>query len=89
MIGNSHGMQMVFETIYRVSHSNVTVLIRGESGTGKGLIAKAIHYDSDRAQLPFITVNCAALPDNLVESEFFGHERGAFTGASTYQNRQI
>jgi Nif-specific regulatory protein len=81
IIGRSESMRGVFETIYRLSHSSATVLLRGESGTGKELIAKAIHYDSERAQAPLVIVNCAALPASLVESELFGHEKGAFTGA--------
>lgn len=81
IIGRSESMRGVFETIYRVSRSNATVLIRGESGTGKELIAKAIHYDSERAHAPLVIVNCGALPGSLVESELFGHEKGAFTGA--------
>jgi Nif-specific regulatory protein len=74
-------MRQVYEEVARVAGGNTTVLIRGESGTGKELIAQAIHYHSPRAKKPFIKVNCAALPETLVESELFGHERGAFTGA--------
>ncbi len=81
LTGESSSMLRVFEALHRLSHSNVTVLIRGDSGTGKELVAKAIHYDSKRSQFPFVIVNCAALPKNLIESELFGHERGAFTGA--------
>jgi Nif-specific regulatory protein len=81
IIGNSNKMRDVFQMISQVSQSNATVLIRGESGTGKELAAHSIHYNSHRAQNAFIKVNCAALPVNLIESELFGHEKGAFTGA--------
>ncbi|UCF86783.1 MAG: sigma 54-interacting transcriptional regulator, partial [Nitrospiraceae bacterium] len=74
-------MQEVFEAVHRVSPSKATVLLRGESGTGKELIAKAIHYMSPRTKGPFIKFNCAAIPEGLLESELFGHEKGAFTGA--------
>ena len=81
IIGNSNKMREVFQMISQVSKSNATVLVRGESGTGKELVANSIHYNSNRAKSPFIKVNCAALPANLIESELFGHEKGAFTGA--------
>jgi Nif-specific regulatory protein len=81
IVGNSNKMKEVFQMISQVSRSNVTVLVRGESGTGKELVASAIHYASSRSKNPFVKVNCAALPFNLIESELFGHERGAFTGA--------
>lgn len=81
IIGNSNKMREVFQMISQVSRSNATVLIRGESGTGKELVANSIHYNSHRAKNPFVKVNCAALPVNLIESELFGHEKGAFTGA--------
>jgi Nif-specific regulatory protein len=81
IIGNSNKMREVFQMISQVSKSNATVLIRGESGTGKELVANAIHYNSLRSKSPFVKVNCAALPSNLIESELFGHEKGAFTGA--------
>jgi transcriptional regulator with GAF, ATPase, and Fis domain len=81
MIGSSAAMLNVFKEIGRVAKTNSTVLIMGESGTGKELVAKAIHQHSDRAHGPFIVVNCAALPENLIESELFGYEKGAFTGA--------
>jgi Nif-specific regulatory protein len=81
IIGKSKAMQAVYDLIAQVSQSNTTVLIRGESGTGKELIAHAIHYNSFRANKTFIKVNCAALPENIIESELFGHEKGAFTGA--------
>ena len=81
IIGNSNKMREVFQMISQVSRSNATVLIRGESGTGKELVANSIHYNSTRLKGPFIKVNCAAIPNNLIESELFGHEKGAFTGA--------
>ncbi len=81
IIGNSNAMQEVFDLIAQVSRSDATVLIRGESGTGKELIAQAIHYNSARSDKPFIKVNCAALPETVIESELFGHEKGAFTSA--------
>ncbi len=81
IIGHSKAMQTVFDLIAQVSRSEATVLIRGESGTGKELVAHAIHYNSQRANKPFIKVNCAALPETIIESELFGHEKGAFTGA--------
>jgi Nif-specific regulatory protein len=81
IIGNSNKMREVFQMISQVSKSNATVLIRGESGTGKELVANSLHYNSLREKNPFIKVNCAALPATLIESELFGHEKGAFTGA--------
>ncbi|MCK5339588.1 MAG: sigma 54-interacting transcriptional regulator, partial [Desulfobulbaceae bacterium] len=81
IISNSSRMQEVFEMIHRVAESNATVLLRGQSGTGKTLVAKAIHHNSKRAKKPFVVVNCSALPETLLESELFGHEKGAFTGA--------
>jgi Nif-specific regulatory protein len=81
MIGNCSSMRHVYEQIAQVSDSMATVLIRGESGTGKELVAQAIHYSSSRRNNPFVCVNCAALPENLIESELFGHEKGSFTGA--------
>jgi len=83
MVGSSGGMRQVYEQIAQVTGTNTTVLIRGESGTGKELVAHAIHYNSPRAQKPFVKVSCAALPDTLIESELFGYEKGAFTGAQT------
>ena len=82
IVGTSGPMRQVFEQIARVASTSTTVLIRGESGTGKELIAHAIHYSSARAKKPFLKVSCAALPDSLIESELFGYERGAFTGAT-------
>lgn len=81
IIGNSRPMREVYERITQVARANTTVLIRGESGTGKELIAHAIHYNSLRSANPFVGVSCAALPETLVESELFGYEKGAFTGA--------
>ena len=81
IIGNSAPIQQVYEQVAQVARTNTTVLIRGESGTGKEMIAHAIHYNSPRAKKPFIKVSCAALPESLIESELFGYERGAFTGA--------
>ena len=83
IISQSKEMEQVLNTAGRVAKSKATVLIRGESGTGKELIAKAIHYTSDRKDKPLITVNCAALSENLLESELFGHEKGSFTGATS------
>src|SRR4030043_1718882 len=81
IIGTSDKMQEVFEAVHRVADSKATVILYGESGTGKELIAKAIHYMSPRAKWPFIKFNCASIPEGLLESELFGHEKGAFTGA--------
>lgn len=82
IIGSSKGMQAVYDLIAQVCKSEATVLIRGESGTGKELVANAIHYNSPRASKPFVKVNCGALPESLIESELFGHVKGAFTGAT-------
>ncbi len=81
IIGNSSPMRQVYDQVTKVARSNATVLLRGESGTGKELIAHSLHYNSLRSKKPFIKVNCAALPETLIESELFGHEKGAFTGA--------
>jgi Nif-specific regulatory protein len=81
ILGTSGAMRQVYEQVVKVARTNTTVLIRGESGTGKELIAQAIHHNSLRARKPFIKVSCAALPDTLIESELFGYEKGAFTGA--------
>jgi Nif-specific regulatory protein len=85
IVGSSNPLRQVYEQVTQVARTNTTVLLRGESGTGKELIAHAIHYNSLRASKPFIKVSCAALPETLIESEMFGYEKGAFTGA---QNRK-
>ncbi|MCB9586441.1 MAG: sigma-54-dependent Fis family transcriptional regulator [Polyangiaceae bacterium] len=82
LIGKSRAMQTVLDLVERIAKARTTVLITGESGTGKERVARAIHDRSDRADKPFLVVNCGALPENLMESELFGHEKGAFTGAS-------
>ncbi|HUZ07146.1 MAG TPA: sigma-54 dependent transcriptional regulator, partial [Candidatus Paceibacterota bacterium] len=82
IVGRSAAMQQVFKLVGQVAASSATALITGESGTGKELVARAIYHHSDRAQQPFLAVNCAAIPEQLLESELFGHERGAFTGAT-------
>jgi Nif-specific regulatory protein len=82
IIGNCSSMRSVYEQIVQVADSTATVLIRGESGTGKELVARAVHYGGERRNNAFVSVNCAALPENLIESELFGHEKGSFTGAT-------
>ncbi|HXZ35239.1 MAG TPA: sigma-54 dependent transcriptional regulator [Thermodesulfobacteriota bacterium] len=81
IVGNHPAMQKIIQLISQVAGTKATVLVQGESGTGKEIIARAIHYQSDRASKPFVVINCAAIPSNLLESELFGHEKGAFTGA--------
>ncbi|HUQ90541.1 MAG TPA: sigma-54 dependent transcriptional regulator [Bryobacteraceae bacterium] len=83
IVGRSRPMQEIFATIMRVAPTRATVLLAGESGVGKDLIARAIHYHSPRRDRPFVKINCTALPENLMESELFGYEKGAFTGANT------
>ena len=81
LLGRNPAMEGVRQLVRKVARTQATVLIQGESGTGKELVARALHRESARAEAPFIKVNCAAIPENLIESEFFGHEKGAFTGA--------
>ena len=83
IVGNSNPMRLVYEQVTQVARTNTTVLLRGESGTGKEMIAHAIHYNSLRASKPFVKISCAALPNTLIESELFGYEKGAFTGADS------
>ncbi|MBU1628327.1 sigma-54 dependent transcriptional regulator, partial [bacterium] len=81
IVGKSDKMDEIFDTIEKVAKSKANILIMGESGTGKELIAQAVHYSSDRSEKPFIAINCAAIPETLLENELFGHEKGAYTGA--------
>ena len=81
IIGQSDSMKEIFSIVEKVSNSNTTIIINGETGTGKGLIARAIHESSDRSNNPFIQINCGAISEGLLESELFGHVKGAFTGA--------
>ena len=89
LVGNSAPMQDVFRMIRRVGPSDVPVLIAGESGTGKELVARAIHRQSERKGEPFIAINCGAIPETLLESELFGYEKGAFTGATQQRKGRI
>src|SRR6202035_2544774 len=82
IIGHSRAMQEIFATIMRVAPTRATVLLAGESGVGRDMIARAIHHHSPRRDKPFVKINCSALPENLMESELFGYEKGAFTGAN-------
>ncbi|NIQ19581.1 MAG: sigma-54-dependent Fis family transcriptional regulator, partial [Gammaproteobacteria bacterium] len=83
LVGSSESMRRLYELLELTAPSMSTVLISGETGTGKELVARAIHYNSPRAEAPFVTVNCGALPESLVEAELFGHRKGAFTGADS------
>ncbi|MBA3352407.1 MAG: sigma 54-interacting transcriptional regulator [Blastocatellia bacterium] len=85
IVGTSNPMKQVYDQVSQVARSNATVLLRGESGTGKEMIANAIHYNSLRSKRALVKINCAALPDTLIESELFGHEKGAFTGADRFK----
>ena len=89
IIGKSREMQEIYTRIEQIADTRATALITGESGTGKELVARALHYNSSRKDRPFIAINCAALPDTLIESELFGHERGAFTDAQSRKIGQI
>jgi two-component system NtrC family response regulator len=89
LLGTSLPMQQLFETVRRVAASDLAVLIVGESGTGKELVARAVHGESPRREGPFIAINCGAIPENLLESELFGHEKGAFTGAHLQRKGRI
>jgi len=89
MVGTSPGMRKVFEFIRRVAPTDSTVLVQGESGTGKELVAHAIHRNSPRANRPFVAINCAAIAETLMESELFGHEKGAFTGAASQKKGKV
>src|SRR5262249_3989663 len=83
IIGRSAAMQEIFATVVRVAATRATILLCGESGTGKDMIARAIHHHSPRRDKPFVKINCTSIPENLMESELFGYEKGAFTGANT------
>src|SRR5256885_301674 len=89
MLGKSAAMENLRQLVRKVARTQATVLIQGESGTGKELVARALYRESPRADAAFIKVNCAAIPENLIESEFFGHEKGAFTGALRSEERLV
>ncbi len=89
LIGEHESLQEVYYLIEKLANNNASVIIRGESGTGKELVARAIHQNSQRGTCPYITINCAAIPENLIESELFGHEKGAFTGAYAQKRGKI
>ena len=89
IVGEHSEMQKILETVKKVAPANVRVLIMGENGTGKEMVARALHEFSPRAEEPFVEVNCAAIPEELIESELFGHERGSFTGAMARRDGQV
>ena len=89
ILGDGPAIRRIFDTIRRVARTDVTVLISGESGTGKELVARAIHIKSPRQKRPFVAINCGAIPENLVESELFGHEKGSFTGAHAQRRGRL
>ena len=89
IVGHSAAMREIFQTVTRVAPTRATVLLAGESGVGKDMIARAIHQHSPRKNRPFVKINCTALPENLMESELFGYEKGAFTGANVEQAGQV
>jgi transcriptional regulator with GAF, ATPase, and Fis domain len=82
IVGHGPAMQKIFKIVEKVADSDTTIMLNGETGTGKGLIARAIHFASGRNEKPFVQINCGATPEGLLESEFFGYRRGAFTGAT-------
>jgi two-component system, NtrC family, response regulator len=89
MLGHTPAMREIFAVVSRIARTDVTVLIQGESGTGKELLARAVHANSARSRRPFVAINCGAIPDTLLESELFGHERGAYTGAHTQRKGKL
>ncbi|MGH7347311.1 MAG: sigma-54 dependent transcriptional regulator, partial [Candidatus Rokuibacteriota bacterium] len=89
MLGHTPAMREIFAVVSRIARTDVTVLIQGESGTGKELLARAVHAHSARSHRPFVAINCGAIPDTLLESELFGHERGAYTGAHTQRRGKL